>query len=221
MLPDDPTAGLITFTGEAKKRGVVTPREAQALFAHAWIDERAYTGNLLACTTGLRLGEVLALRREDIEERTLNVRHSWSNHDGLKCPKNGETRRVPLLPEVRGKLLALADSNPHGPEGFIFYGMFEDKPAVPKVLLNGLQDTLAEIGIAAKDRGIVFHSWRHYYAARMADRMTADQVSRVTGHKSRAIYEEYADHITEENLEEAGRIGAEVFGNILSFRKGA
>jgi integrase len=221
MLPDDPTAGLITFTGEAKKRGVVTPREAETLFAHAWIDERAYAGKLLACTTGLRLGEVLALRREDIEERTLNVRHSWSNHDGLKCLKNRETRRVPLLPEVRGRLLALADSNPHGPEGFIFYGMFEDKPAVPKVLLNGLQDTLAKIGIVAKDRGIVFHSWRHYYAARMADRMTADQVSRVTGHKNRAIYEEYADHITEENLEEAGRIGAEVFGNILSFRKGA
>jgi integrase len=99
--------------------------------------------------------------------------------------------------------------------------MFNGKPAVPRVLLNGLQKTLEEIGIKAKERGIVFHSWRHYYAARMADRMTADQVSRVTRHKSRAIFEEYADHITEENLEEAGRISAEVFGNILSFRKGA
>jgi hypothetical protein len=51
--------------------------------------------------------------------------------------------------------------------------------------------------------------------------MTAEQVSRVTGHKSRAVYEEYADHITEENLEEVGRVGAEVFGNLLQFRKGA
>jgi integrase len=221
MIPENPTEGLITFTGEAKKRGVLTPLEAQALFAHTWKDERAYTGSLLACTTGLRLGEILALKRENIEERILNVRHSWSNQDGLKCPKNGETRRVPLLPEVRGALLALADKNPHGPREFIFYGMYENKPAVPRVLLNGLHHALKEIGIDAGARGIVFHSWRHYYAARMADRMTADQVSRVTGHKSRAIFDEYADHITEENLEEAGRIGAEVFGNVLQFRKGA
>ena len=55
----------------------------------------------------------------------------------------------------------------------------------------------------------------------MADRMTADQVSRITGHKNKAVFEEYADHITEENLEEVSKVGAEVFGNILQFRKGA
>jgi hypothetical protein len=55
----------------------------------------------------------------------------------------------------------------------------------------------------------------------MADRMSAEQVSRITGHKSRAVFEEYADHIITENLEATGAIGAEVFGNILSFRKGA
>ena len=55
----------------------------------------------------------------------------------------------------------------------------------------------------------------------MADRMTADQVSRVTGHKSRAVFEGYADHVTEQNLEEVGRVGAEVFGNLLRFRRGA
>jgi integrase len=221
MIPENPTEGLISFSGEPAKRGVLTPLEAQALFAHPWNDERAYVGNLLSCTTGLRLGEVLALKKEDIGERTLNVRHSWSVQDGLKCPKNGETRRVPLFPEVRGTLLALADKNPHGPGGFIFYGILADKPAVPRVLLNGLQETLKEIGINARDRRIVFHSWRHYYASRMADRMTADEVSRITGHKTKAVFEEYADHLTEENLIEAGRIGSEVFSNVLTFSKGA
>jgi integrase len=221
MIPADPTVGLVNFSGEAKKRGVLTPLEAQALFAAQWKDNRAYTASLLACTTGMRSGEVLALKREDIEVRTLNVRHSWSAYDGLKAPKNGEARRVPLLPEVRTKLLELVADNPHGPEGFIFYGNLENKPVDRSVLLGGLQDTLAAIGIDAEGRGIVFHSWRHYYAARMADRMTAEQVSRITGHKSRAVFEEYADHITEENLEEVGRVGAEVFGNLLQFRKGA
>jgi integrase len=221
LIPADPTDGLVGFSGEAKKRRVLTMPEAQALFAHAWKDERAYAGNLLACTTGMRSGEVLALRQGDIGERVLNVRHSWSTFDGLKAPKNGEARRVPLLPEVRARLIELARGNPHGPEGFIFYGSLADRPVDRNVLLDGLHDALAGIGIDAKARGIVFHSWRHYYAARMTDRLTADEISRVTGHKSRAVFEEYADHVTEENLEEVGRVAGEVFGNVLSFRKGA
>jgi len=221
FIPADPTIGLVNFSGEAKKRGVLTPSEAQALFTARWKDKRAYVASLLACTTGMRSGEVLALKQEDIKERSLNIRHSWSAYDGLKKPKNGETRRVPLLPEVRGKLLELAAENPHGSEGFIFYGSLAGKPLDRKVLLKGLQAALTDIGIDAQKRGISIHSWRHYYAARMADRMTADQVSRITGHKSKAVFEEYAEHITEENLEEVGRVGAEVFGNILQFRKGA
>ena len=91
-----------------------------------------------------------------------------------------------------------------------------------KLLVTGLKNACALAGIDAAARGIVFHSHRHYYAARMVDRMTADQIARITGHKSQAVFDEYADHITRENLEEAGAVGAEVFGNILQFhRKGA
>jgi len=200
LIPSDPTVGLVNFSGEAKKRGVLTPLEAQALFATRWKDMRAYVASLLACTTGMRSGEVLALKQTDIEERVINVRHSWSDYDGLKAPKNGEARRVPLLLEVRAKLLELFRDNPHGSEGFIFYGNMADKSVVRNVLLDGLQDALGSIGIDAKTRGVVFHSWRHYYAARMADRMSADQVSRITGHKNKAVFEAYADHITEETL---------------------
>ena len=221
LIPVDPTLGLVNFSGGAKKRGVLTPLEAQALFAARWKDKRAFTASLLACTTGLRSGEILALKQEDVEERAMNIRHSWSAFDGLKTPKNGEARRVPLLPEVRDKLLELIRNNPYGREGFIFYGGLANKPVDRSIILDGLQNALSGIGIDAQARGIVFHSWRHYYAARMADHMAADKVSRVTGHKSRVVFEAYADHITEENLEEVGRVGAEVFGNLLQFRKGA
>ena len=40
---------------------------------------------------------------------------------------------------------------------------------------------------------------------------------RITGHHSKAVFAHYADHVIDENLEEVGRIGAEVFGNILQF----
>ena len=221
IIPADPTAGLVRFSATPEKRGVLTPKEAAAVFRSEWKDKRACIASLLACTTGMRSGEVLALRQEDIEERALNVRHSWGIYDGLKTPKNGETRRVPLQPEVRAELLELARENPYGPEGFIFYGNLADKPIDSSVLVNGLHDALQGIGIDAKSRGIVFHSWRHFWSARMADRMEAEKLTRFTGHKTKAVFKEYADHITEENLEEVGKVGAEVFGNILQFRKWA
>jgi integrase len=70
-------------------------------------------GNLLSATTGMRQGEVLTLRGGNIGEAVLNVSHSWSPADGLKSPKNGETRKVPLLPEVREALLAVLARNLH------------------------------------------------------------------------------------------------------------
>jgi integrase len=222
LIPLDPTAGLIRFSGEAKKRGILTPREAETVFNVPWKDKRAYAGNLLSITTGLRSGEVLAVRKSDIGDRVLSVRHSWSFIDGLKSPKNGEERKVPLLPEVKAALMELLEENPHqAGDPFVFYGLFENKPMDNKLLIKGLNSACSLAGIDAAARGIVFHSHRHYYAARMADKMTADQITRITGHKSRAVYEEYADHVINENLEEVGAVGAEVFKNVLQFRKGA
>jgi integrase len=170
----------------------------------------------------MRSGEVLAVRKSDIGGRVLYVRHSWSFIDGLKSPKNGEERKVPLLPEVRKALMELLEENPHRTDDpFVFYGFLEGKPMDNKVLIRGLKEACSLAGIDASAGNIVFHSHRHYYAARMADKMTADQITRITGHKSRAVYEEYADHIIDENIEEVGAVGAEVFRNILKFRKGA
>ncbi|MCL2186878.1 MAG: site-specific integrase [Treponema sp.] len=217
FIQNDPTVGLIRFSGESKKRGVLKPIEVKALFSARWKDKRAFIGNLLACTTGMRSGEVLAVRLEDIEDRVINIRHSWSEYDGLKAPKNGEARCVPLLPEVKLKLLELVEENPFGPEGFIFYSTNKEKPIYKNNLLNGLHNALSSIGIDAVERGIVFHSWRHYFAARMTDIMTAEQVSRITGHKSKAVFKEYANHIIEENLEEAGKISAKIFGELIKW----
>ena len=84
-----------------------------ALFAKPWEDGAAMAANLLSGTTGMRQGEVLAIRGGDIGEGVLNVAYSWSVEDGLKSPKNGERRKVPLLLEVRAALLAVMAGNPH------------------------------------------------------------------------------------------------------------
>jgi integrase len=306
MIAVDPGDGLLKYIGGSKKRGVLTPAEAKAVFSVRWPDRRAFVANLFSCTTGLRAGEVLALRESDLSSSPyLNITYSWSPIDGLKAPKNGEARTVPLLPEVRELLFDLLKKNPYSGEvedPFIFYGKLPGKPLDEKVLLKSFKAACRDVGnnpagwtldrtavegngslwmikgekdakgklqriwsnplkipdeenliafskkgtsgglpnkcievryrrsleepktpmvIEPEIRDVVFHSHRHYYIARMADKMAAEQLMRITGHKSLAVFEEYADHIISENLELAGATGAEVFGNILAFHKGA
>ena len=223
-IADDPTKKLIKFSVAPKKPGILTPPEAQLIFASPWEDRRAYIGNLLAMTTGLRHGEILALRKNSIDGQlpVLHITHSWSNKDGLKeGTKNGESRKVPVLPEVKKMLLELLTENPHGGGNpFIFWGM---KPGSPSAwgdfLRNGLKKAMGKAGIDYKARNIVFHSHRHFYCARLADKMTAEQIQRISGHKSRSVFESYADHVIDENLAEMGKAGEEIFGKILPFRK--
>ncbi|MBT3275640.1 MAG: hypothetical protein HN368_20970, partial [Spirochaetales bacterium] len=65
-IESNPAAGLKKFSGKPAHRGILTIEEARRVFAVHWPDERARVGNLVAMTTGLRSGEILALRREDI-----------------------------------------------------------------------------------------------------------------------------------------------------------
>ena len=175
---------------------------------------------MLSATTGMRQGEVLAIRGGDIGEGVLNVAHSWSAADGLKSPKNGEARRVPLLPEVREALLVQLAANPHTDipeaERFVFWGLAPDKPRYDgSFMLDALHAELETMGIDWRARNIVFHGWRHFYAARMADIEAADKVSRITGHKSRAVFDAYADHVTEEAIMDMGKAAA-VFAGVLA-----
>lgn len=239
LIPADPTQGVRRFSGTARARGVLTPEEAAALFKVRWKDERARIGNLLAMTTGLRAGEIVALQMRDVAEDRIHVRHSWSEQDGLKGTKTGVERTGMLLPSVRAELLALAAGNPHGSgeDRFLFYSADAARPMRVEILLDGLNRALLRLSLTddeLKDpakvqqaratwqaRGVVFHSWRHYFSARMADRLDARTVMLATGHKTAAMLEHYADHVLEDHLLQLGAAAAEAFGNVVPFRKAA
>lgn len=239
-IPANPAEGLMKFSGKSVKRGVLAEDEVCKLFAKPWRHERAYVGNLLAMSTGLRLGEVLAVQVRDIEMDRLRVRHSWSEQDKLKGTKTGEEREVPLLPDVRAVMLELARKNPHGigPTAFVFWSTdHPDRPMDAHPLPEELRAALLRSGLSEDDqkdpakvreaaeywksRKVVFHSWRHYFAARMADRPEARKVMSATGHKSGAVFEAYADHVSAETFDQVRTASVEAFGKLLPFVKSA
>jgi len=221
IIPVDPCIGLTKFSIKNKKRGVLTVEEARSLFythKELWTDKRAFVASLVAASTGARQGECLALRRSDIGEETINIIHSYSTLDGLKCPKNGESRNVPLLPIVRAALLDLLKDNPYNVDDpFVFFSLSPDRPVDSKILLLGLQETLGKLDIDYKSRNITFHSWRHFFCSQSTQKISGEKVAKVSGHLSESVFKKYADHIETENIREVGNAIAEVFENIIPF----
>ncbi len=230
-IPTDPTRGIRSFAGPSKKRGILEASEVRAIFSTQWEDERARVASLTSATTGARLGEVLAIRSEDIGEDRLFIRHSFSLKDGLKSTKNGEAREVPLLPIVREALLNLEAKSPHPacPERFVFAGRKPNRPLDANRILLGMRKALVSMNgkewrneedrkkVLAEysERNIDFHSWRHWYAKVMTDKLGIRITQQATGHKTAAMLEHYADHIAEEDLARLGVTAGEVFGSLV------
>jgi integrase len=222
IIPANPAIGLTKFSITNKERGILTEAEAAAVFAVEWKDKRSFVASLVAATTGARQGECLALRRSDIGTDTLNIAHSYSPIDGLKCPKNGHKRVVPLLPEVRAALLDLLQDNPYEVDDpFVFFLLLPDRPVYLKVIFDCVMEALNKIKVDHYGRNVTFHSWRHFFCSKITEIIDSEKVAKVSGHLSEAVFRKYADHIEVKNIKDVGNAAAEAFGNVLQFRKGA
>ena len=224
-IKTNPEKALTQYSTVSKERGILSAEEARELFKFGkWEDERYRVASLLAMITGMRLGEIQALRRCDIGDDMLYVRRAWSPVDGLKCPKNGKERKVPIPPEVRQELLKLAAKNPHKnmfaeSDGFVFWGTMPDKPLVSNQITEGFKNALYSIGITEKmreERNIVFHSWRHFYATTIAHDVDEKHAQMVLGHETPAMTKHYADHQRAKDLEEMTSITNDLYKKLMA-----
>ena len=78
--------------GKPKERGILERFEADKLFSLNWLCIRSRIAVLIAYHTGMRLGEIRALRICDIHENKINVQHSWSSKK--KQAKINQKRRI-------------------------------------------------------------------------------------------------------------------------------
>jgi len=225
LIKSNPSACLASFTGDKISRDILTEEETEALFTINWRNKRAYIASLLSLTTGLRSGEIRALRKNDIGNGILNISHSWNNLEGLKCPKNGEKRIVPLLPQIQDMLYQLLQETPHKKKDnpYIFYSDNPQKPCSANLFLRNFRfacnnvSKSSRIFIDLKERKLDFHSFRHSFSTRMAERIEENKMARITGHKSEAAARIYQNHITARILLEMKNETALEFKEILPF----
>jgi integrase len=115
---------------------------------------------LTAAFTGLRRGELIALRWRDVDFERSSIRVSGSYANGkLTTPKSGKGRVVPMVPEV-AEVLAKLSQRDHstGDDELVFrgdYGLYQDGSALRRRY------------VAAQERAglrpIRFHDLRHTF----------------------------------------------------------
>jgi integrase len=196
----NPAARVERLPDHPRQREILSLAEVRAFFALDWPDARLGAANLVAATTGLRLGEIRGLQAADLQPGYLRVRHNWQDEEGLKQPKWGSSRDVPLPARTEAALRALAAGNPWGND-FIFYGNLRGAPPARKTLTSSFADGLRRIGIdegERKRRGLTFHSWRHWYNSMLRGKVPDHALRALTGHRGVAMTDRYTEITSEQ-----------------------
>lgn len=193
--------GLVFCSTQIEPRQILKLDQAIDVFSSWWENGSCKLANYLAFKTGMRMGEIKALRFCDIKDTYLDVCHSWSQEDGLKETKNNEARRVPIEEPLRQMLLKQVMKNPHnqGVESWVFYGDNPDKPCDSGLWLDHLRIVLKKIGVP-NYKDICFHSWRHLFVTTMRGKVPDSELQKITGHKTLQMLDHYSEHQTEQAL---------------------
>ncbi len=157
---------------------VLEPEEVWALVraAGSELDAAIY---LTAAFTGLRMGELLALRWRDVDftGSVIRVRSSWAGGQ-LTTPKSGKVRSVPMAPDVAAALAKLLTrENWVGDDDLVFASETGDH----------LSDSALRIRYKAALRraalrNLRFHDLRHTFGTRMIAKADVRRVQEWMGH---------------------------------------
>jgi len=219
----DPTRGHIMFSGDEKKRHILTPSVVAAAFRAVWKDDRAKVANMLASVTGMRSGEIMALKLKDLGSDCIYVNGSWNTADKLKPTKNNQPRKVEIpFPVLMNGLFEIAKQNPWGvkPDSFVFWAETKnDIPMSGRFFVYGLRDALLQVGLSKEEtEKYMFHSWRHFFTSYMVKKLDRKLLKSQTGHLTDEMIELYSDHETEGDRETIHNVSKETFAGLLPER---
>ncbi|NCC69478.1 MAG: site-specific integrase [Clostridia bacterium] len=170
------------------KIDVLSPEEQKRLLAVLGYEPSGLNlGILLALKLGMRVGEVCALRWEDVlfDEGLLHIRRTVQRinaSDGgtwlyVGDPKSLDSdRKIPLTPA----LLELLSAR-RGADGGYIISKKPDRPVEPRTLQRHFKRTLRKAGL----RDVNFHVLRHSFATKCVDQgFDVKSLSMILGHAS-------------------------------------
>ena len=196
------------FCSDTKTKGIFTEDEIRKLFKSTsskclWRNDLTYLFNLLAVSTGMRLGELQALRVEDLSKGLITVRHSYDVKYGLKETKTNTVRQIPISMELYKSILKFLSWRNNG---YIFSFNNGVTPISRNYIYKDFYSAMEKIGLSRNElneRNISFHSYRHTFASILANKNLPELfIRKLTGHASKEVFNGYT-HIELEELQKA------------------
>jgi integrase len=188
----------VVIADDEQERVVPPTIEDVARLADAMAgDQRRYRAMVLTqAGLGLRLGELLALRVEDVDflRRTARVEHQISQHTGERAaPKTRRSRRTIPLPDMVSAALAghIAEFPPCSPDGLLFHTSTGRPYAHTRYASVVFRRAVRRAGL--RD-GTTPHDLRHHFASvLLAAGESVVAVAERMGHKNaKLVLETYA-----------------------------
>jgi integrase len=187
--------------------------EELAALVRAAADEQDAALYLTAAMTGLRLGELLALRWRDVDfaGQRVHVRRSWSPVAAAeKAPKSGRVRSVPLVAELVGPLDGLTRREHFtAPDDLVFAtvaGGHRDGHALRRRYYAALQ--------RAGLRRVRFHDLRHCFGSVAVRAFPLSDVQAMLGHAHITTTMRYVHH--RPGADDAARLSGAFAGESVS-----
>jgi len=180
-----------------------------AALARAAADDQDAALYLTAAYTGLRQGELLALRWQDVDfaGQRVHVRRSWSQAaQAEKVPKSGKVRSVPLVPELIGPLDHLSRREHFTAAEDLVFVSDAGEHLAGWTLRRRYADALARAGL----RSVRFHDLRHCFGSVAVRAFPLSDVQAMLGHAHVTTTMRYVHH--RPGADDAARLSAAFAG---------
>jgi integrase len=143
---------------------------------------------LTAAFTGLRLGELLALRWRDVDftNSAIHVRQSFTN-GRVDTPKSGQERTVPMADEVAKALAKLGKRDRNTEDGDLVFCGVQGGHLAGHRLRDRYKAALEEAGL----RELRFHDLRHTFGSHAIRTADSREVMEWMGHQDLATTQRY------------------------------
>ena len=207
VIQRNPLRGVKFKPVEKKSRSLLTVDELRTIYKSSlWARDTEREMFLLAAITGMRIGEVSALMKENVHENWLDVKFTYSDKFGLGSTKTGQNRKVPI---PKGAVVSESKTK------WFFEGITADKPLMSHAVYNCFSRICDALGIDRKGRGITIHSLRNFFISYLqANNISESKIKAVVGHTDKGNMTEHYTYWTPEMFPEIYEVQEKLYREI-------
>ena len=221
IIKDDVSAGDYLYADDTKETKILSFEQAKIFFSVGnELPIKHFYINALACCCGLRPAEIQALKIDDLGESEILLTHSWDGK-GLKCPKNGKSRRIIFSDGIKWILEGMRRIGKASFSGFIFESDIKrNQPISLGTIQSTFRKQLQRFMTENESKEFHFYQWRHFHDTYLiGNGLDAQTLTRQSGHNVDMIMNLYSNHDTKEADEKLKLVQDKTFSGLFDVAK--